>query len=119
MIQRPWGVTVYGAASVKAQPDLVRVRFRVVRLEQTPPEAFQAASAAVRTVRSALRAHGVADAAVDGSRLDLKTAWKYQSNTRTFAGYECSAAFALESTNLNDVEPLLVDLVAAGANEVD
>ena len=47
MIEHPWGLTVYGAASVKAMPDLVRTRFRVVRLEQTPSAAF----AAVRAVR--------------------------------------------------------------------
>ena len=29
MIERPWGVAAYGAASVKAMPDLVRVRFKV------------------------------------------------------------------------------------------
>ncbi|HTF06786.1 MAG TPA: SIMPL domain-containing protein [Asanoa sp.] len=120
MIERPWGVTAYGAASVKALPDLVRVRFKIVRMEQTAPAAFEAASAAVRDVRRALRDHGVPDAAVEGSRLDLRTFWAYPGNgPRTFVGYQCQAAFAVESTELNDVEPLLVDLVAAGANEVE
>jgi uncharacterized protein len=66
-----------------------------------------------------LRAQGVADAAVEGSRLDLRTVWAYANGTRTFVGYQCQAAFAVESTDLENVQPLLVDLVAAGANEIE
>jgi uncharacterized protein YggE len=118
MIERPWGVVTYGAASVKAMPDLVRVRFKVIKLEQTPSEAFAAASDAVRTVRQALRDHGVADAAVERSRLDLKSAFDF-ANQRRFLGYQCQASFALESANLDDAQHLLVDLVGAGANEIE
>jgi uncharacterized protein len=118
MIERPWGVVTYGAASVKAMPDLVRVRFKVVKLEQTPSEAFAAASDAVRTVRQALREHGVADAAVERSRLDLKSSFDF-ANQRRFLGYQCQASFALESANLDDAQQLLVDLVGAGANEIE
>jgi uncharacterized protein YggE len=118
MIEQPWGVVAYGAASVKAMPDLVRIRFQVVRLEQTPSESFTAASDAVRAVRQALRQHGVADAAVDRSQLDLKSVWDY-GNQRRFLGYRCQASFAVESAALDDVQPLLIDLVAAGANEIE
>lgn len=118
MIERPWGVVTYGGASVKAMPDLVRIRFKVIRLEQTPSDAFTAASEAVRAVRQALREHGVADAAVDRSRLDLKSMWDY-ANQRRFLGYQCEASFAVESANLDDTQQLLIDLVGAGANEIE
>ena len=119
MIERPWGVAAYGAASVKALPDLVRIRFKVIRLEQTPLAAFEAANQAVSDVRAVLRARGVSDAAVEGSRLDLRTMWAFPSGNRTFLGYQCQAAFAVESTDLDNVQTLLVELVAAGANEID
>jgi uncharacterized protein len=118
MIERPWGIASYGAASVKATPDLVRIRFKVIKLEQTPAAAFAEASDAVRAVRQALRDHGIPDGAVEGSRLDLKSAWTY-GDKRKFLGYQCSASFAVESGNLDDVQPLLVDIVAAGANELE
>src|SRR6266508_4494875 len=105
MVERPWGITAFGAASVKAVPDLIRVRFKIVRVEQAPATAFEAARDAVRAVRGVLRQHGIGDAAVDGSR--------------KFVGYQCQAAFAVESGALDDVEPLLVDVVAAGANEIE
>jgi uncharacterized protein YggE len=119
MVERPWGISGFGAASVKAVPDLVRIRFKIVRVEQTPAAAFDAVRTAVRAVRGALREHGVADEAIEGSRLDLKTATEYVNGTYNFVGYRCQAAFAVESGALDDVEPLLVDVVSAGANEIE
>jgi uncharacterized protein YggE len=61
----------------------------------------------------------VPDAAVGSSRLDLTTIWGYPGGSRKFLGYQCQAAFAIESANLDDLQQLLVDLIAAGANEID
>jgi uncharacterized protein len=119
MIERPWGVAAHGAASVRVAPDLVRTRFKVIRLEQTPSQAFAAASDAVHAVREALRAHQVPDSAVERSRLDLKSSFTSYGPDRKFLGYQCKASFALQSANLDDVQHLLVDLVAAGANEIE
>ena len=116
MIERPWGIATYGAASVKATPDLVRIRFQVIKLEQTPAEAFAEATDAVRAVRQALREHGIPDGAVERSRLDLRSAY---GDKRTFMGYQCLASFAVESDNLDDVQQLLVDIVGAGANALE
>lgn len=119
MVPHPWGISVYGAASVKSKPDLVRIRFRVVRVEKDPTAAFALVSEEVRAVREALRTHGVPDAAVDSSRLDLKSTWDWVNNTKRFLGYQCQAAFSVESAGLDTVQALLVDLVAAGASEID
>jgi uncharacterized protein len=80
---------------VKALPDLVRVRFKVIRLEHTPSAAFEAASAAVRAVRGVSCGRGVSDAAVERSRLDLTTVWAFADGVRTFVGYQCQAAAAV------------------------
>jgi uncharacterized protein len=119
MVERPWGITAFGAASVKAVPDMVRVRFKILRVEQAPADAFEAVRGAVRAVRGALREHRIGDAAIEGSRLDLRTATEYVDGSRKFVGYQCQAAFAVDSAALDDVEPLLVDVVAAGANEIE
>jgi uncharacterized protein len=119
MVERPWGVTVYGAASVRAVPDIVRIRFNVSRVERTPDGSFLLASEGVRAVRQTLRDHGVADAAVNRSQLDLKSAYEYQGQQRRFLGYQCQASFAVESGDLDGMQALLVDLVAAGANEIE
>jgi len=118
MVERPWGVAAYGAASVKAMPDLVRIRFKAVRLEQTPSQSFAHASHAVHGVREVLRRHGIPDRAVERSRLGLTSSWSFGAE-RKFLGYECQAAFAVESTDLDDMQQLLIDVVAAGANEIE
>jgi len=119
MIERPWGVTAHGVASVKARPDLVRIRFQVIRVEATPPKVFAAATEAVGRIRTTLRRHGVEDRAVERSQLDLQSAWEGYGEHRKFVGYRCTASFAVEVTALDAVQPLLVDLVAAGANEIE
>jgi uncharacterized protein len=118
MIERPWGITAYSTASVQAAPDLVRLRFHVARLEQTPAQAFGAATEAVGAVRRAIRARNVPDAAVQRSRLSLKSQWSH-GNERRFLGYQCQASFSVESRDLDDVQHLLVDIVAAGTNEIE
>ena len=104
---------------MKAVPDLVRVRFKVIRLEKTPAESFARASDSVHDVREVLRAHGVPDGGVERSLLGLKSAWNFAGGRREFLGYECTAAFAVQSGDLDDVQQLLVDLVGAGANEIE
>jgi hypothetical protein len=70
-------------------------------------------------VCGALRDRGIGDAGVEGARLGLKTATEYLDGARKFVGYQCQAGFAVESRALDDVEALLVDVVAAGANEIE
>ncbi|MGP3921444.1 SIMPL domain-containing protein [Nonomuraea sp. 10N515B] len=67
-IQAPWGVSAYGAASVKAAPDLVRVRLAVERIKPSPKEVFEAGQANVADLRSVLRRHDIPDGAVSASR---------------------------------------------------
>jgi uncharacterized protein YggE len=118
MIERPWGITAYSTASVKVAPDLVRLRFHVARLQQTPAQAFAAATEVVGAVRGAIRARNVPDAGVQRSRLSLKSQWA-SGNERKFLGYQCQASFSVESRDLDDVQQLLVDIVAAGTNEIE
>jgi uncharacterized protein len=118
MIERPWGVAVQGAASVRAVPDIARVRLRVTRLEQTPSASFAQASDAVRAAREVLRAHGVPDADVERSRLRLRSSFGHGPDRRLL-GYECSASFLVTCRDLDGVQRLLIDVVAAGASEIE
>ncbi|MFE1958606.1 SIMPL domain-containing protein [Streptomyces sp. NPDC059479] len=117
-IDAPWGVSVFGAASVDAVPDVARLRVAVRQTRQKPGEAFEVTRAAVNQIREAVRGHGIPDTAVSASRLNLETSWAYGSE-RTFRGYECSASFVIELRELDILETVLVDIVEAGANQVD
>ncbi len=117
MIERPWGITVYSTASVKAAPDLVRLRFQVARMQQTPAEAFAAATEAVGAVRRAIRAHNVPDADVQRSRPSLKSQWNFGMSASSWL--QCQASFSVESRDLDDVQQLLVDVVGRARTNVD
>jgi uncharacterized protein YggE len=119
IVERPWGGAAYGSASVKAVPDLARVRFKVIRPGKAPAESFARSSDSVRAVREVLRAHGVPDSGVERSRLGLKSAWSLRATGASSWAYECTATFAVQSGDLDDVQRLLVDLVAAGTNEIE
>ncbi len=117
-IDAPWGASVFGAASVDAAPNLARLRVAIAETRPKPGEAFEATRGGVNRIRDVLRGHGIPDTAVSTSRLDLKSSWDYGSKRR-FLGYECTASFVIELRDLDLLEPVLVDVVEAGANEVD
>ncbi|MEO3856702.1 SIMPL domain-containing protein [Acrocarpospora sp. B8E8] len=118
-INAPWGVSAYGAASVKAAPDLVRVLLGVERIEPSPAAAFEAGQANVAGLRRVLRSHEIPDAAVSASRLRLTSAWEGYDASRKFLGYKCVASFTIETANLDGLQQLLIDVVGAGVNRVD
>lgn len=118
-IHNPWGVTAYGASSVRAAPDLARIRLAVERLEPSPKKAFQAGQTSVAGLRQALRRHGIADGAVSASHLQLSSAYAYHDSERKHLGYKCEASFTIETTDLDTLQQLLIDVVDAGVNKVD
>jgi uncharacterized protein len=116
LVERPWGVTVHGMATVKAKPDLARIRFRVARRERTPSQAFAAVTEAVGAVHQVLRQHGVPDEAIEQAQLSLQSTQEYE--TRVDAS-RCESPFVITYADLDDVQPLVVDVVAAGAGQID
>ncbi|WP_405914741.1 SIMPL domain-containing protein [Streptomyces sp. NBC_00728] len=117
-IDAPWGISVFGAASVDATPDVARLRVAINQTRQKPGESFEVTRGSVNQIREVLRGHGIPDTAVSTSRLGLKSSWSY-GNERTFLGYECTASFVIELRDLDILETVLVDVVEAGANQVD
>ena len=117
-IHQPWGVSAVGSAILNAVPDLARIRVAISQTRPNPGEAFAATRAGVDRVRDVLRRHGVPDTAVFTSRLDLRSSWSYD-NKRRLLGYECTASFVIEIRELDALESVLIDVVEAGANQVD
>ncbi|MGV9453923.1 SIMPL domain-containing protein [Streptomyces sp. NPDC003635] len=118
-INDPWGISVFGAGSVRAEPQLVRVKLGVEELEPEPEQAFHEAGAAVTRLREVLRAHGIPDASVSGSRLRLSSEYGHANGTRKFLGYLCQAQYVIETETLDNLQQLLVDVVEAGARSID
>ncbi|MER6406779.1 MULTISPECIES: SIMPL domain-containing protein [Streptomyces] len=118
-IKEPWGLSTFGAGSVRVEPQLVRVRLGVDVLEPEPDGAFREAGAAAARLRQVLRRHGVPDASVSGSRLSLNSEYDGYGGERTFRGYRCKAAYVVESEALDGLQELIVEAVGAGAHAID
>jgi uncharacterized protein YggE len=118
-ISEPWGLSVFGAGSVRLEPQLVRVRLTVEVLDPSPDGAFQTAGTAVSRLRETLRGHRIPDASVSGSRLKLSSEYDGYGNGRKFLGYRCQASYVVETEAIDSLRQLIVDAVDAGANRVD
>lgn len=118
-ISTPWGVSVFGAASVATAPDLVRLHLACHQNHPTPAAAFAATREAATAIRAALRGRGVADEHISTSRLTLRTSWRSSSNGRVFDGYDCTVTFVAEVRDIDAFEQVLIDAVDAGANSVE
>jgi hypothetical protein len=59
----------------------------------------------------------VPDDAVHESQLTLRYEEHYEPESAS--GYACEAAFSVETGDLGDVQALIVDIVDAGAHEID
>ena len=70
-------------------------------------------------VREALRRLGLADTAVENSRLGMQSHWDGYGENRKFVEYRCTSSFAIETRDLEQIQQLLVDVVAAGAHHVE
>jgi uncharacterized protein YggE len=118
-IKEPWGLSVFGAGSVRAEPQLVRIKLTVDVLEQAPDKAFREAGAAVTRLREVLRGHGIPDSGVSGSRLKLDSSYDGYGGDRKFLGYRCRAQYVIETEALDNLQQLIVDAVDAGAHNID
>jgi hypothetical protein len=118
MIERPWGITAFGHATAQVDPDHAVLRLAVNRIDNKPDKALQATSSAVAAVRSVLRHRGVPDAAVTSSRTSIHSVWDGYGADRRFRGHQCRAEFSIRVSQLGDVEQVLVELVASGADEI-
>ncbi|MEU8847605.1 SIMPL domain-containing protein [Streptomyces sp. NPDC048384] len=118
-IKEPWGLSVFGAGSVRAEPQLVRVKLGVEVLEPAPGQAFHEAGSAVTRLREVLRRHGIPDSSVSGSRLRLSSEYGHANGARKFLGYLCKAQYVVETEALDDLQQLIVEAVEAGARSID
>jgi uncharacterized protein YggE len=115
-IQNPLGVTVFGSAVLRVEPDIASLNFTVSRLEQHPKDAFAATRKAVQKVSEYLAQAGIED--VGSSRINLSQSYRYVGGENTFLGYEAEVTFHLTLTDLERIEEILVGVVDEGVNEI-
>ena len=116
-IQNPLGVTVFGSAVLRVEPDIASLNFTVSRLEQHPKDAFAATREAVQHVSNYLVGIGIED--VGSSRIRLSQSFRHISGERKFVGYEAEVGFHVLLTDLAQMEEILVGVVDTGVNIIN
>jgi uncharacterized protein YggE len=118
LIEQPWGVSAFGQGTVHAEPDHAVLRIAVNRLSNNPQTSLEEAKKAVSAVRNALRTRRIPEADVTSSRIRVHSAWDGFGSNRKFLGHQCRVEFSVRIAELDAVEPVVVDLVTAGADEI-
>jgi len=110
------GIVVHGTHTVRVAPDTAALEFAVTRLKDNPSEAIRAANAAARAVRDFLVAEEVPAADIGASRVTLKQDRIYKNGEHMLRGYLAQVSFRVVTTQLDQVESLLVGVIDAGAD---
>jgi uncharacterized protein YggE len=115
-IEHPFGVTVFGSAIVRVEPDIASMNFSISRLAQTPKDAFQEARTAAKGVSDFLARAGMTDSGT--SRVTLTQSFAYENNKSRFIGYTAKVVFHVLLRDLDRMEEIISGVVDAGANEI-
>jgi uncharacterized protein len=116
-IPNAFGVTVFGSALNRVQPDIVSIRGSVASLEQKPADAFSKAKKAARNVQEYLARLMIAEFGV--SRATLTRQFRHVNGAQQFAGYLARISFRLSFKELDRSDEIAEGLVNAGMNEIE
>ena len=115
-IQNPLGVTVFGSAVLRVEPDIASLNFTVSHLEQHPKDALAATRETAQKVSQYLAQAGLAN--VGSSRINLSQSFRYIGGENKFLGYQAEVTFHLSLTDLDRMEEILVGVVDEGVNKI-
>lgn len=115
-IHNPFGITAFGSASVRVEPDIAAVTFAVSRLAQEPAAAFQATREAAQAVQNYLVRATVGDVAT--SQMRLSQSFRYTAGEQQFEGYLAKISFTILIRDLERLEEIVSGVITAGANEL-
>jgi len=116
-IEHPFGITVFGSAVMRVEPDIASLRFSVSRLAQQPKEAFDEVRKGAQSVQAFLaQTASVND--VGTSRVTLAQTSQFSNGESRFIGYTATVAFEILLRDLDRREELLSGVIDAGANQL-
>ncbi|WP_082506714.1 SIMPL domain-containing protein [Arthrobacter sp. Leaf337] len=112
-------VTVTGSGTAEAVPDLLTVSIGVECRQEDVGAAYAAAGRASAAISAVLREHGVPDADISTSGLNVRAdvVWK-EGQGQTVTGYVASSVLAVRLRDVPGSSDVISAAVAAGGNDV-
>ncbi len=115
-VTHPFGIRVFGSATLRVPPDSVTITAAINRLEQTPSEAFARVREAEQAITGFLRKARVSESGL--SRIYLSQQFRIVNNERQSIGYQAKIGLTVALSQLDQMENVVSGLVEAGANEI-
>jgi len=103
---------------MRVEPDHAIIRLAVNRGSASPKTAFDEVATTVTAVQASMRLLGVPDDHLSRSPTRMASAWIGSGPERSFVGHQCRVELWVRVGKLDMVEAVVVDAVAAGADEV-
>lgn len=116
VIERPFGISVFGSTLLRVPPDSVTIRAAIARLEEKPSDAFAKARKAEQSVTAFLRKAPVKESGL--SRISLSQEYRFSNNEPRSIDYVARIGLTVVISELDQIEKVLSGLVDAGANEI-
>lgn len=115
-IYHPFGINVFGSATLRVEPNIASLRFSVSRLAPRPKEAFQEVRIGTQKVGTFLTNAKIGE--VSSSRITLDESRSYANGEYHFNGYLATVNYHILLNDLDRIEEILVGVVDAGVNNV-
>jgi uncharacterized protein len=115
-IENPFGITVFGSATVRVEPDVAVLNFSVSRLKPEPKEAYEDVREAAQKIQKFLANAKLTDAG--SSRINLSEAYEHKNGEQKFLGCRTRVEFRVVLSDLSRVEEILTGLIDAGVNNI-
>src|SRR3569833_4092704 len=112
-------VTVTGEATIAVPPDTAMIRIGVTSLGKSAREASDANAQKMQAVLSAIRSGGIADKAVQTSRLSLQPQYETgKGGPARLLGFQVTNQLTVKIHDIGTMPNVLDKAIGAGANEM-
>ncbi|WP_223985479.1 SIMPL domain-containing protein [Arthrobacter sp. NicSoilB8] len=119
MADNPRSISVTGTGTAEAVPDLLTLSIGVECRRETVAGAYGDAGTSSAAITSALRQHGVEDADISASGLNVRAEVNWQEGRgQTVSGYLASSMLTIRIRRLSASSQVLAAAVAAGGDDV-
>lgn len=115
-IENPFGITVFGSAILRVEPDFIVLNFSASALKTKPKDAFQEARDRAIKIARFLEQAKIPEVAT--SQAQLSPTSRYTNGESRFVGYTAKIIFNVILRDVSSLEAILSGVVEAGSSEV-
>ena len=111
-ITRPFGVSTYGSAIIRVEPDFAALNFSVRQTAKRPSDAYRQVDETAKKVQEYLQSTKVVELA--SSKPSLDEGFRFDGKKRESEGYNASIQFRTFVRDLTRLAEITIGIIDAG-----